>query len=80
MTSYFFRVTFKAEKIGDTNFFVLCTVENVPAPLTLNISAQCEEVVSLITYWDKSDAITKTLDKDKENIINFGMVNYNSKW
>lgn len=72
---YFYRVTFKAEKTGDVNFFLLCTVEKLPTPLTLSIFAQCEEVVSLITYWDKFDAVTNTLDKDKENIINFGMVN-----
>ncbi|XP_023311652.1 hydrocephalus-inducing protein [Anoplophora glabripennis] len=68
------EVTFEAEKSGDVNFSVLCTVEKLPTPLTLNIFAQCEEVFSLISYWDKFNAIMNTLDKDNENIINLGMI------
>lgn len=64
-----------AEKTGDANFCIMCTIEKLPTPLILNIFAQCVEVLPLITYLDRTDAITNILDKNNENTIHFGVVN-----
>ncbi|XP_072381898.1 hydrocephalus-inducing protein homolog isoform X2 [Diabrotica undecimpunctata] len=72
------QITYNAELVGDATFYIQCEVQKMTKPLTLTISAKCQQIECKVYYLNKAGEEI-LLDHNIENIIDLGKIGIKTK-
>lgn len=64
---------FSPNEVGETSFFMKCSVERMSKPLVLNVTASCYQLDPVVHCSTLAD-VWKLLDANEDNVLEVNLV------